>query len=1255
MENRIIIHKKASVKSYLNNRYLPKLLLLLIALIVIGIAGDYLLNNLHYGTGYHRKLQKHLLQKFQQIDRYYEQVQGRNWDLSTQIPADKGILVLAYNRDSLIYWSDNNIAFTSFNIQSLSHKRFEFISNGWFVIKEYSNDSIRSFGLYQVKSEYPYENDFLKSDFQKALRLPNSTELLAESTPGAYSIYDWEGIYLFSVKFDKEELRFSQLEKYFSPAVIFVFIIVILLFIDNILKKYTRGRNRNLALLIVFIIFLIVKWLQCRYHFPAALYELELFSPVPFAYSSLLPSLGDVLINAVLLFYLGFKFNQDFKFSGKFNDPKTDRPNYAVISGFILLILIVFIYTHYVLSSLILHSTINFEIFNVANLNSYTFLSMLIMAMHFAALVFMCDKFLKLCKNSCSIISILAVFLFITTVLFLILLLVPYTFDFWSYIAILLLFVIIAVIHYRGTPSYNYTQLILVLVFFSVYSLVVISYFTREKTNSNMKVLAEKLAEQHDPVAEYLLEDIYDQMLKDELLFSFLYDRAVSYEAIIDYLQKTYFNGYWTKYTLIPVECRPYDTLEIPTTNLKYNCYDYYDNLIEDGGRRIGDMDFYYLDIFDGRIHYLGRIPWTKAEDDIESIFYLWIESRLIAEELGYPELLLDKKYQGTELLEEYSYAKYYKGQLYTRSGDFPYSLKLETYELDVSASDSLDSHASGDLEDTAFNGYKHYIYHLDNDNVIIISKPLITFFDQLISFSYIFLFFYLLVIISMGFQYFSRYSIGFAFNFKNKIRLAIISILLLSLILVGGGTIYLSIKQYRNKQHDSLSEKIQSVYLELENMLANKGELKPDWQGYGYDNLNQFLISLSDIFYTDINLYNPKGNILATSRAEIFNQDIIGEKMDPVAFHEMVMEKQSELIHQENIGELIFLSAYVPFFNTENNLLAFVNLPYFTREGEQRNEITTLIVAMLNIFVLLLLLTFILTIFISNQIVLPLKLIQQKFGEIKLGKMNEEISYERRDEIAGLVDEYNRMVKELAKSVEMLSRSEREIAWREMAKQIAHEIKNPLTPMKLSVQHLQRSWKDNRENFDEYLDKFTRTLIEQIDNLSFIASEFSNFAKMPKASSTNINLVKVVRSALSLFSNVENLDIKFKPERDVVQIYADQEQLSRVFINLIKNAIQAIPENRKGKIEVQLKLHGNRVLVSIKDNGKGMPEEIQSKLFTPSFTTKSSGMGLGLSITKNIIESFQGNITFNTEVDVGTTFFVDFPVLQEDGRDVLI
>jgi nitrogen fixation/metabolism regulation signal transduction histidine kinase len=215
------------------------------------------------------------------------------------------------------------------------------------------------------------------------------------------------------------------------------------------------------------------------------------------------------------------------------------------------------------------------------------------------------------------------------------------------------------------------------------------------------------------------------------------------------------------------------------------------------------------------------------------------------------------------------------------------------------------------------------------------------------------------------------------------------------------------------------------------------------------------------------------------------------------------------------------------------------------------------------------------------------------------------------------------------------------------MARQVAHEIKNPLTPMKLSVQHLQRSWCDNRENFEEYLEKVTHTLIEQIDNLSFIASEFSNFAKMPKAINEDLNIVDSIRSTLTLFANTENIDFVFEHESEHIPVFADREQLSRVFINLIKNSIQSIPDNRNGKIGITLVLNRNMVRISITDNGKGIPEELQGKLFTPSFTTKSSGMGLGLSIVKSIIESFGGNITFKTKVNHGTTFVIELPVFR--------
>ncbi|NJK84988.1 MAG: hypothetical protein HC906_02430 [Bacteroidales bacterium] len=362
--------------------------------------------------------------------------------------------------------------------------------------------------------------------------------------------------------------------------------------------------------------------------------------------------------------------------------------------------------------------------------------------------------------------------------------------------------------------------------------------------------------------------------------------------------------------------------------------------------------------------------------------------------------------------------------------------------------------------------------------------------------------------------------------DFKYKIQFSIISILLLSLVLVGGGTIYFSLEQYQKKNNDNITEKLRSVYVELDHKLAFEEKLTPQWSSSAYENLDQLLIKLSDVFYSDINLYNPEGELIATSRPEIFEQGILGSMMDPTAYMMLSRENKAEFVHKEKMGKMEYLSAYIPFINTDMELLAYVNLPYFTKQDELRKEITNLAIAIINIYVLLILLTIAVAIIISDAITKPLRLLQEKFGQIKLLKNHELIEYDGNDEIAELVDEYNRMVQELQYSAELLARSERESAWREMARQVAHEIKNPLTPMKLTVQHLQRAWKDKKENYGEIQEKVTRTLIEQIDHLSKIASEFSNFAQMPKTNNERFNLTERIKDTIALFS--DNSDTEF-------------------------------------------------------------------------------------------------------------------------------
>jgi nitrogen fixation/metabolism regulation signal transduction histidine kinase len=238
-------------------------------------------------------------------------------------------------------------------------------------------------------------------------------------------------------------------------------------------------------------------------------------------------------------------------------------------------------------------------------------------------------------------------------------------------------------------------------------------------------------------------------------------------------------------------------------------------------------------------------------------------------------------------------------------------------------------------------------------------------------------------------------------------------------------------------------------------------------------------------------------------------------------------------------------------------------------------------------------------------------------------------------------------MVDELEGSAHKLANSEREYAWREMAKQIAHEIKNPLTPMKLNIQQLLKSWKDGAPGFDKKIEAFSRNQIDYIDNLSTIATAFSSFAKMPGTNPGTVNLPEHIKTTLELFRNTDNITFRVRwPHENKVFIYADKEQLNGIFSNLFKNSIQAIPQGREGLIKVMMEVKGDKVIVSVSDNGTGIPESLQKKMFTPNFTTKSSGTGLGLSIVKKFVEGANGRIWFESAADEGTTFHIELPLL---------
>ncbi len=294
-------------------------------------------------------------------------------------------------------------------------------------------------------------------------------------------------------------------------------------------------------------------------------------------------------------------------------------------------------------------------------------------------------------------------------------------------------------------------------------------------------------------------------------------------------------------------------------------------------------------------------------------------------------------------------------------------------------------------------------------------------------------------------------------------------------------------------------------------------------------------------------------------------------------------------------------------------------------------------------VFILLLAVSTVLAIFISNWLTEPLRILQESFAAVKFGEHNQSISYDKEDEIGALVKEYNQKLAELELAAQQLARSERESAWREMAKQVAHEIKNPLTPMKLSVQQLLRSYDPNDPESEERLKRVANSMIEQIDALTKIANEFSNFAKMPQLMNERMNIVPVIEGVCQLFSD-SGVKLKFETFADKVYGDIDKDQFVRVFNNLIKNAVQSIHPEAEGEIIVRIIDHVNQVKIEIEDNGQGIEEEMRSKIFVPYFTTKGTGTGLGLAMVKQIIENHGGSIFFDSVIGKGTCFTIMLP-----------
>ena len=399
----------------------------------------------------------------------------------------------------------------------------------------------------------------------------------------------------------------------------------------------------------------------------------------------------------------------------------------------------------------------------------------------------------------------------------------------------------------------------------------------------------------------------------------------------------------------------------------------------------------------------------------------------------------------------------------------------------------------------------------------------------------------------------------------------------------------------------------------------------------------NVKIFEIADVQNVDFSIYELDGLLLNTTIS-----DSVNSKIELNILNRLNKSQNQSIIQMNIVNGIQYRSSYSFIYDNKTNPIWILNLPYYDDDNLNTYELDSFIFILGGVYFFLLVIAILFSYGISIYITRSLSEIGKKIQQTSLDKTNTKIQINARTkEVNILVESYNKMVEKLNDSVEKLSKSNKEQAWREMAKQVAHEIKNPLTPMRLSVQSFQKNFDKKNPKIEKKLDEFVKTLIQQIDTMSTIASAFSNFAEMPAQVGEKINIIETTRLALKIFKEKH---IIFSSEHKNIQVDIDRTQMVRIVTNLVKNAIEACSTLKKPIIEVEITAKKKNVFIKIADNGLGIPKDLESKIFEPKFTTKTSGMGLGLGMVKNLVKSYNGSIDFQSTIGKGTIFTIKFP-----------
>ncbi len=1236
---------------------------LLLALVLrLFFIGSFRSENLYF-----RDVQRNITQNLNQLSDESKKIQRTLAQLDSvsysNFSTDYQYPFYVFHQAELQYWSDYRFVPSYEQVRGNAAYQFKEFDHGSYVIHRDTINGYEIFQLLLIRNETTIDNQYINSGYNRQLfPQPETIEVHTVSAIDAASTiihYQDHTLFALLTEVPPTGYREHNTAKSFQALVTTLIAISIILLLYNLYRRVQRQFRRqkiDLALLTIITSLLLLRAVMVYFNYPYSILPISLFDGKQFAASSINPSLGDLLLNSIaVLIVIAYLFVH-YRDSHLYRRLLQTTPIIKMILSVVgLLLSFLALFWHYdIIRSIYYNSQWTLDVTESLTFTDLRNVSLLIFIINSISYFLGVHIIFRTCI-SLSHQSYLPMRVSFVVALGIGLLLSAFG-QIPTFAMVILGAAYFIVLYLFNLPRFltriSYITFLYVFAgaLVSAAACAIAAYDMYQiETLDNKQKFANQLLVDNDILGEYLLQEAGDKIQNDPLIKNRLFSPLGSKNIIRQKIKRIYLGNYFDRYeikvhlfnskgqTLDEKPTFTYDEWKEDISSLRFATE--YPNIF------FINQNTSLLDAENAQRYYLF-LDIENFGNTIGSIIIELVLRRFTPNQV-YPELLVDRSSVQDYSSNDFRYAIFTPAQsnegevnqIRFTSGNAQLFDYFVNYNFEI-----VDKETNVNRGD-----YNYLMLKGQDDEYIVIASPVYSFINIISNFSFLFLLLVFAILLLLG-----LYSSYFVFsrgnlNFSTKIQLYLNAAFFMPLLALSITTISIISSSYNQEVDQSYLERTDQI---SRNLVApfeefSRNNLSPD-------DLSATVNQIANVTETDLNVFDTSGKLVVASQPLIYENGLLSRYINPQALVPIKVEGETKLVLEESVGALSYKSSYVGLRSFQTGqLLGIISIPFFESRSQLESRIIQVLTNVMNIFTFVFIAFLIISYLASVLLTYPLKYITQKIRRTSLSDYNEPLSWDSNDEIGLMVGEYNRMLVNLEASKAALARNEKESAWREMAKQVAHEIKNPLTPMKLSLQLLKRKLAgefkqgmdaDEVQNMDKPLD----TLLHQIETLSDIASSFSNFAQMPLPKSEPYELTEIIKRTVNLYAE-ENISIDLDIQRGKFVVLGDKQLMGRILSNLIINAKQSIPKERKPEVRVSLqKFSTDRVILKVSDNGTGIAKEIQNKVFLPNFSTKYAGSGIGLAIAKRGIEHVGGRITFDTKEGVGTTFLIELPLVTK-------